>query len=164
MYTVHVFVCLSVLQGADTDLRCHWTDMNALHYAVFFDCHEVAEQLCEYNPGEQGVKLVYTCTCVTITLFFHLLYLLLLLPLPLLLRLLLLLLLLPLLFLLLLLVLALVVTVCSQFDGGNALHIAAANLCFQSAQVLIKHNVDGGLRDNKNRLPYECIPPGTSDT
>ncbi|XP_019857361.1 PREDICTED: CAP-Gly domain-containing linker protein 3-like [Amphimedon queenslandica] len=37
-------------KGASTDLKCHWTDMNALHYAVFFDCAEVVELLCEHNP------------------------------------------------------------------------------------------------------------------
>ena len=39
------------LQGADTDLKCHWTDMNALHYAVFFDCEDVVDRLCQHNPG-----------------------------------------------------------------------------------------------------------------
>ena len=43
---LHVF-----LQGADTDLKCHWTDMNAIHYAVFFDCDDVVDRLCEHNPG-----------------------------------------------------------------------------------------------------------------
>ena len=52
------------------------------------------------------------------------------------------------------------VTVCSQFDDGNALHIAAANFCYRSALILLAHDADGGHHDNKNRLPYECIPSG----
>lgn len=54
------------------------------------------------------------------------------------------------------------VTVCSQFDDGNALHIAAANLCYRSAVILIAHGADGGHRDSSNRLPYECIPSGNA--
>ena len=55
---------------------------------------------------------------------------------------------------------ALVPTVCNQFDRGNALHIAATNLSLKSAKVLVKHNADGGWKDEQNRLPHECIPDG----
>ena len=50
------YLLILLLQGADTNIRCHWTDMNALHYAVYFDCDEVVEQLCEHNPGRRGTK------------------------------------------------------------------------------------------------------------
>ena len=43
-------------------------------------------------------------------------------------------------------------------DGGNALHIAGSNLCLKSAKILLKHNGDGGWKDELNRLPYECVP------
>ena len=39
------------LQGADSELRCKWTNMNALHYAVFFDVPEIVETLLEHKPG-----------------------------------------------------------------------------------------------------------------
>lgn len=96
-----------IAKGADTNLKCHWTDMNALHYSVFFDCDEVVDQLCEHNP-------------------------------------------------------ALVNSVCSQLDGGNSLHIAGSNLCLKSAKILLKHNGDGGWKDELNRLPYECVPETVS--
>ena len=38
-------------QGADTNLRCRWTNMNALHYATFFDVPEIVQVLAEQNPG-----------------------------------------------------------------------------------------------------------------
>ena len=50
-------VCLS--QGADTSLKCHWTDMNALHYGVLFDCHLVVEQLCQHNPGNVNIIIIH---------------------------------------------------------------------------------------------------------
>ena len=52
---LHVF-----LQGADTNLKCHWTDMNALHYAIFFDCNDVVDRLCEHNPGSKKNGEYYT--------------------------------------------------------------------------------------------------------
>ena len=26
--------------------------MNCLHYAVYFECDDIVDQLCEYNPGQ----------------------------------------------------------------------------------------------------------------
>ncbi len=63
-------------------MRCRWTDMNALHYAVYFDSPEVIEVLADHNPS-------------------------------------------------------LVMSVCSEFNGGNGLHIAANNMALSSAQVLV---------------------------
>ena len=37
--------------------------MNALHYAVFFDCEEVVELLCKHNPGK--------CTCTSTCILFY---------------------------------------------------------------------------------------------
>ena len=39
-------------QGANTDLRCRWTNMNALHYAAFFDVPEIINILAKQNPGK----------------------------------------------------------------------------------------------------------------
>lgn len=84
--------CLTVLflylstQGAETEMRCRWTDMNALHYAVFFDSPEVVEALADHNPS-------------------------------------------------------LVMSVCSEFNSGNGLHIAAANLSLSAAKVLVSPNL-----------------------
>jgi CAP-Gly domain-containing linker protein 3/4 len=38
-------------QGADTEARCRWTDMNALHYAVYFDAAEIVQVLAEQTPS-----------------------------------------------------------------------------------------------------------------
>lgn len=40
-----------VLQGADTSMKCRWTDMNALHYAVYFDAAEIVRVLVEHDPS-----------------------------------------------------------------------------------------------------------------
>ncbi|CAI8017270.1 CAP-Gly domain-containing linker protein 3, partial [Geodia barretti] len=38
-------------KGADSELRCKWTNMNALHYAVFFDVPEIVDTLLEHKPS-----------------------------------------------------------------------------------------------------------------
>ena len=42
---------LPMYQGADAALRCRWTDMNAMHYAVYFDAAETVRVLAEQNPS-----------------------------------------------------------------------------------------------------------------
>ncbi len=42
---------VSLLQGADPALRCRWTDMNAMHYAVYFDAAETVHILTEKNQA-----------------------------------------------------------------------------------------------------------------
>ena len=32
-------------------MRCRWTNMNAMHYAVFFDAPEVVDALAEQTPS-----------------------------------------------------------------------------------------------------------------
>lgn len=82
---VHVYCCvLAFLQGANTEMRCRWTNMNAMHYAVFFDAPEVVEALAEQTPS-------------------------------------------------------LVMGACSEFNNGNSLHIAAANLSLESAKILVSY-------------------------
>ena len=39
------------MQGADTNAKCRWTDMNALHYAVYFNAWEIVRVLAEQNPS-----------------------------------------------------------------------------------------------------------------
>eukprot|EP00731_Ephydatia_muelleri_P031593 Em0023g100a len=53
---------------------------------------------------------------------------------------------------------ALVQSTCSEFNGGNALHIAAANLSLQSVRVLLEHKANASLKDLAGKLPYECVP------
>ena len=77
-----VCVCVCV-QGANTEMRCRWTNMNAMHYAVFFDAPDVVEALAEQTPS-------------------------------------------------------LVMGACSEFNNGNSLHIAAANLSLESAKILVR--------------------------
>eukprot|EP00731_Ephydatia_muelleri_P037215 Em0420g1a len=128
------FLCVS--KGADVEMRCRWTNMNSLHYAVYFDVAQVAD-------------------CWPLT------------PLD-----------------------ALVQSTCSEFNGGNALHIAAANLSLQSVRVLrspvlapvlvlcgglqsfckclsqsyiylslqLEHKANASLKDLAGKLPYECVP------
>lgn len=43
-------------KGADVRTRCRWTDMNALHYASFFNVGPVINTLLEAAPGESQVK------------------------------------------------------------------------------------------------------------
>ena len=43
-------------QGANTHLRCRWTDMNALHYAAFFDIPEIVNILVKENPGKLSLS------------------------------------------------------------------------------------------------------------
>ena len=69
-------------QGANTEMRCRWTNMNAMHYAVFFDAPEVVDALAEQTPS-------------------------------------------------------LVMGACAEFNNGNSLHIAAANLSLESAKILV---------------------------
>ena len=38
-------------QGADTSMKCRWTDMNGLHYAVYFDAAEIVRVLLEHDPS-----------------------------------------------------------------------------------------------------------------
>ena len=42
-------------KGADVRTRCRWTDMNALHYAAFFNVGPVIETLLEAASGEVWV-------------------------------------------------------------------------------------------------------------
>jgi len=72
-----------ISKGASTDTRCRWTNMNALHYAAFFDIPEVVNVLARHNP-------------------------------------------------------ALIGTTCSEFAGGSALHIAAANLSLRATKTLVR--------------------------
>ena len=51
--------CPPPLQGADCELRCRWTSMNALHYAVFFDVPEIIETLLDHKPCERPQYTVY---------------------------------------------------------------------------------------------------------
>ena len=45
-------VQMLVNKGADCRLRCHWTDMNSLHYAAFFNVESAVDTLLNVAPGE----------------------------------------------------------------------------------------------------------------
>lgn len=47
---------------------------------------------------------------------------------------------------------------CRDFDGGTPLHIAAANMCLESAQILLKNGANILLKDDLNRTPLFCVP------
>jgi CAP-Gly domain-containing linker protein 3/4 len=53
--TAHVYKhkngTLDPFKGADSELRCKWTNMNALHYAVFFDVPEIVDTLLQHKPA-----------------------------------------------------------------------------------------------------------------
>ena len=38
-------------KGADVYIRCHWTKMTALHYAVFFDVAPIVKILLKSSKG-----------------------------------------------------------------------------------------------------------------
>ena len=45
-----------LLKGSDVNVKCKWTDMAALHYAVFFDIEAVVDILIEAT-NDQGLLL-----------------------------------------------------------------------------------------------------------
>ena len=44
-------ISLRLQQGADVFVRCRWTNMTPLHYAVFFDAAPVVKILLEHSNG-----------------------------------------------------------------------------------------------------------------
>ena len=46
-----ISLLLRVQQGADVFVRCRWTNMTPLHYAVFFDAAPVVKILLEHSNG-----------------------------------------------------------------------------------------------------------------
>ena len=93
--------------NADVALRCRWTDMSAIHYAVYFDVGPVLKYLLEVTNN------------------------------------------------------AYIDDPCRDFDGGTPLHIAASNMCLDSAKVLLKNGANILLKDDLNRTPLFCVPEPT---
>ncbi|XP_014672121.1 PREDICTED: CAP-Gly domain-containing linker protein 4-like [Priapulus caudatus] len=54
-------------------------------------------------------------------------------------------------------------SVCHEFDNGTSLHIAAHNLSLEAATALVENGASGAIRDNRGRLPIECIPNPEDD-
>ncbi|CAG2165678.1 unnamed protein product [Oppiella nova] len=50
---------------------------------------------------------------------------------------------------------------CRDFDGGTPLHIAASNMCLESAKVLLNCGANILLKDDLNRTPLFCVPEPT---
>ena len=60
----YVYACI-LLQGADIEARCRWTNMNALHYTAFFDVPDIVQALVETKPGEKDGGVSERCrTCM----------------------------------------------------------------------------------------------------
>ena len=49
-------------------------------------------------------------------------------------------------------------TICSEYENGTALHIAAANLGVSATQVLLNFGADLNLVDDLARKAHDCIP------
>lgn len=49
-------------------------------------------------------------------------------------------------------------SVCSEFDNGSSLHIAASNLAYEAVRVLLQNGADALLKDDQGRTALECIP------
>ncbi|XP_064382519.1 CAP-Gly domain-containing linker protein 4-like isoform X2 [Halichondria panicea] len=58
---------------------------------------------------------------------------------------------------------SLVMSICSEFNGGNGLHIAASNFALSATKVLIRYGADGSLKDRDGKQPFECIPENCSE-
>ena len=90
--------------SANVSLRCRWTDMSAIHFAVYFDVGPVLQYLLEATNK------------------------------------------------------AYIDDPCRDFDGGTPLHIAASNLCLDSAKILLKNGANILLKDDSDRTPLFCVP------
>ena len=49
-------------------------------------------------------------------------------------------------------------TVCTEYENGTALHIAATNLGVSAVQVLLNFGADPNLTDDLARKAHDCIP------
>ncbi|GAB6022100.1 CAP-Gly domain-containing linker protein 4 [Chamberlinius hualienensis] len=47
---------------------------------------------------------------------------------------------------------------CVEYNKGTALHIAAGNLCLETARVLIQYGARLNIKDSLGRWPIDCIP------
>ena len=47
---------------------------------------------------------------------------------------------------------------CGEYEGGGALHIAAANLSPEAAGALLRFGADPAAADDLARTPAECVP------
>ncbi|XP_061824430.1 CAP-Gly domain-containing linker protein 4 isoform X2 [Nerophis lumbriciformis] len=47
---------------------------------------------------------------------------------------------------------------CSDFDFGNALHIAASNLCTSAVKCLLELGANPALKDDKGQYPFDVVP------
>lgn len=44
-------------------------------------------------------------------------------------------------------------SICSEFDNGGVLHIAASNLAYEAIKVLLQNGANPSLKDDKGRTP-----------
>ena len=48
-------------------------------------------------------------------------------------------------------------SICSEFDNGGVLHIAASNLAYEAVKVLLQNGANPLLKDDKGRTPLGTI-------
>ncbi|KAG9340515.1 hypothetical protein JZ751_021335 [Albula glossodonta] len=122
--------------GADVSLRSRWTNMNALHYAAYFDVPELIRVLLKASKPKGTYLqrappwLTPACLPSMVTLLGHLLltenHLPSLSP--------------------------------GDFHHGTALHIAASNLCLGAVKCLLEHGANPTVRNDKGQGPAEVVP------
>lgn len=105
--------------GADVSLRSRWTNMNALHYAAYFDVPELIRVLLKASKPRgprawRGRGMVRERSTQIIT--------------PPSLR--------P----------PVLNSTCGDFHYGTALHIAASNLCLGAVKCLLEHGANPSVR------------------
>merc|ERR1712079_227765 len=49
-------------------------------------------------------------------------------------------------------------TICSEYENGTALHIAAANLGVSAVRILLNFGSDSNITDDLARKPLDCVP------
>ncbi|KAL5015773.1 hypothetical protein ScPMuIL_005362 [Solemya velum] len=49
-------------------------------------------------------------------------------------------------------------SICSEFDNGSTLHIAASNLASEAVRFLIQNGANVTLKDDLGRTPLDCVP------
>ncbi|KAK2503481.1 hypothetical protein MC885_006990 [Smutsia gigantea] len=120
--------------GADVSLRSRWTNMNALHYAAYFDVPELIRVILKTSKPKGKKK---ACLDRTVSLIIRER------------------------FVLSMSWLFAVVDVdatCSDFNFGTALHIAAYNLCAGTVKCLLEHGANPAFRNDKGQIPADVVP------
>lgn len=117
--------------GADVSLRSRWTNMNALHYAAYFDVPELIRVLLKEAKPRGTPPPVLGCPSDRRPWRGG--------------------------YLLLLLLSTVLNSTCSDFHYGTALHIAASNLCLSAVKCLLEHGASPTVRVGTSHLQISTI-------